>query len=608
MKRFQNLPIPTKLTLLNGSTITLALVVATCVSLMYNARTTKRAKVQQLTTLAEVLASNCAAAVSFGQSQSAEQLLDSLQFYPTVTSAVILDGEGKLFANYSQPGHETWQIANGNVAGIQFSDEGYAEILVPIIDNGDAIGKFGLRDSLVDLEQAYWGNVRASIIIVALSLILGIFVAIPLQHSISHPLIRLSTAAKQITHEMDFSLRVTHESRDEIGVLYQQFNTMIQRVEQSDHETRKARNDLEKLNVDLERRVKSRTEQLEMTNANLEQNISARDAANKQLKEAQTQLIETSRKAGMADIANGVLHNIGNVLNSLNVATVVAKDKIQGIPIGLLVQVVELLDANQADIGNFMANSNQGKKLPGFLSAITKRLQSSQTEIETEVQSVLKHVDHIKEIVRAQQSLAGARGVTESCQADELFEDALQFLSDSVKRHGIELIRDYAELSPIRVEKAKIIQMLVNLIKNAKESILQHGGTQACVTVRSFQVDADSIGLQVIDTGVGISQDQLTKIFSQGFTTKKDGHGFGLHASANLAKELGGSLQVTSDGLGHGASFTISIPCEPFAGRLSENRSPENNSALLEDAPASLIMPNIQNAYGARELEGKVHD
>ena len=602
MLRFQNLPIPTKLTLVNGSTITLALVVATSVSLMYNVQTTKRAKIQQLTTLAEVLASNSAAAVSFGQSQSAEQLLRSLRYYPTVTNAAILNAENEPFASYNQRDDNPWKVATDKDAAIRYADDGFVEIFVPIIENEDLIGKVCLRDSLGDLQLAYWGYVRTSGFIVALSLVLGIFVSIPLQHSISNPLIRLATVAKKITHDMDFSLRVKHDSLDEIGVLYQQFNTMLQRVEQSDVETRAAKNDLQKLNMELEERVKRRTEQLEQTNTSLEQNIAERDAANEELKQTQTKLIEISRKAGMADIANGVLHNIGNVLNSLNVSTVVAEQRIQGLPIHRLTQVAELLEANKGDIANYMAHSKQGQKLPGFLSAIAENIQSEQNEIGVEIRSIVKHVDHIKDIVRAQQAHAGAKGVIETCQVNQLFEDALEFLSDSVKRHRIELIRDYAMLEPVQIEKAKMIQMLVNLVKNAKESILLCAGSRACITVRTFKLDTDHIGLQVVDTGVGISADQLTKVFSQGFTTKKNGHGFGLHASANLAKEMGGSLQVSSDGLGHGATFTIEIPYH-FHGTHQSVASPVNKHfELLRTVGVPWVSTDVQSTHNAREL------
>jgi signal transduction histidine kinase len=68
------------------------------------------------------------------------------------------------------------------------------------------------------------------------------------------------------------------------------------------------------------------------------------------------------------------------------------------------------------------------------------------------------------------------------------------------------------------------------------------------------------VRVSVIDNGVGIPAENLTRIFNQGFTTRKDGHGFGLHSGALAARELGGSLHVHSDGAGQGASFTLELP------------------------------------------------
>lgn len=601
MKRLKHLSIPTKLKLLSGATITLALVVASFVSLVYNARTTKNAKIQQLTTLAEVLASNSAAAVSFGQSESAEQLLESLRYYPTVENAVIFDVTDDLFAVYNRNEDSPWSCNDVATGQVTYGEDGDVQVFVPITESEEVIGKIGLRDSLRDLQQTYWSNVAASAMIVTCSLVLGIIVAIPLQRSISRPLINLATAAKQITQNMDFSLRVHHKSHDEIGVLYEQFNTMLQRVEQSSLEARAAKRDLEILNVGLEQRVHDRTRLLEETNRTLEQNVRERDEANEELKQTQTKLIETSRKAGMADIANGVLHNIGNVLNSLNVSAAVAHEKLQTFPVTRLEQVAELLESHQDDIAHFMTGTSQGQKLPRFLAMLVDRMDVEQKAIGAEIRLITKHIDHIKDIVSAQQSLAGTKGVVESCEVSELFEDALQFLGESVKRHHIELIRDYAPLAPVKTEKAKLIQMLVNLIKNAKESVLQHGGEVAQVTVRTLQVDSDHVGFQVADTGVGISQDQLTRVFSQGFTTKPDGNGFGLHASANLASELGGSLNVTSEGLGCGATFTIVIPHEKTLAAKGQAKPAQHKWTHLSGMLASDALPSTshnENALG----------
>jgi two-component system, NtrC family, sensor kinase len=574
---FRNLSIPIKLTLLSGITITLALFFTSVVSLVYNTRAHRNAKIQQLHTLGEVVASNSTAAISFSQTQAAEQLLHSLSFYPTITNAAIWNNENELFAVYNRSGTVEWTQFHNKDSAYGEAANGSVAIFVPIVDGGETLGRMGILDSMSDLDAAIWNYVKVSALIVALALILGIAVAVPLQQSISRPLIRLASVAKMLTENMDFSVRVEHKSNDEVGVLYQHFNKLIQRVERSDQDARQAQEELHSLNALLEMRVQGRTQQLERTNSELQSKILERDLAHEELKRTQTELIETSRKAGMADIANGVLHNIGNVLNSLNISTSITEKRLRELPIGRMKQAIELMVNNSESLGSFMTQTKQGPLLPGFLSASADRLLVEQEALAAEIRSIAKHVDHIKDIVRAQQSYAGAVGVTESCDPTELVEDAIQFLNDSLKHHDVRLVCEFEPLSPVGVEKAKLIQMLVNLIKNAKESVIQHNGPVRQVTVRTLSGSNDSVHFQVADSGIGISPEQITRIFAQGFTTKKNGHGFGLHASANQAKEMGGRLEVSSDGLGLGATFTIMLPRDP--------KKKESKSTSVADSP-----------------------
>jgi two-component system, NtrC family, sensor kinase len=558
MNGVSNLSIPKKLMLLSGITITISLVIASTVLAIYSSREKRLAKIQQLTTLGEAVASNSTAAVSFNQVASGEQLLQSLEHYPTVTNATIWTAEKELFAAYDRVQQVIQRTPPETGIKLKELEGGAIEVVVPIIDQGETLGFLTIHDSMTDLSAATYNHLIATITIMVCSLFFGLISSIPLQRSISLPLIRLTTVAEQITQDLDFSVRVKHNSLDEIGRLYRQFNNLIERVEESGKQEYNAKRAIEKLNSELEGRVRSRTELLEHANIALEQKIKERDAAHHELQFAQTKLIETSRKAGMADIANGVLHNIGNVLNSLNVGADVVDKRVSELSLPRLRQGIELMQANSQDLPGFFAG-RQGSLLPGFLKAVTEQLGNEQQTLRRELVDIKKHVDHIKDIVRSQQSYAGASGVLEFCMATELFEDAIKFLGDALVGTGVELIRDFQAAESINVEKTKLIQMLVNLIKNAKESILQQGADLKQVTLRTLSIGSD-IQFQVQDTGIGISQENISKIFAQGFTTKQNGHGFGLHASANQAKEMGGTLQVISDGPGKGATFVITLP------------------------------------------------
>jgi two-component system, NtrC family, sensor kinase len=182
-----------------------------------------------------------------------------------------------------------------------------------------------------------------------------------------------------------------------------------------------------------------------------------------------------------------------------------------------------------------------------------------------EIQSLSKNIDHIKGIVSLQQSYAGVSGIREQLSLSDLVDDAIRINSQSAAHHHIEIIRDYDELPPLLVEKEKVLQILINLLSNAKHAVIGGDEPARRITVRLKRVDADRARVEVIDNGIGISPENLTRIFSHGFTTRKDGHGFGLHSAANLARELGGALAVDSEGTGKGATFALELPIKAAA-------------------------------------------
>jgi signal transduction histidine kinase len=132
-------------------------------------------------------------------------------------------------------------------------------------------------------------------------------------------------------------------------------------------------------------------------------------------------------------------------------------------------------------------------------------------------------------------------------------------------RHEIEVIREFLEVPAISVEKHKVLQILVNIIRNAKYACDESAAKEKRITLKVYWQDP-WVCIAVIDNGIGIPSENLTRIFNHGFTTRKDGHGFGLHSGALAASELGGALSVHSEGLGQGATFTLTLPLGPPAG------------------------------------------
>lgn len=277
------------------------------------------------------------------------------------------------------------------------------------------------------------------------------------------------------------------------------------------------------------------------------------------------ELLETSRRAGMAEVASGVLHNVGNVLNSVNVSASLIADKLQRSKAVNVGKVAALLSEHANNLEAFLIHDERGKKLPGYLAALSDNINRNQKELESEMDSLRTHVDHIKQIVSMQQNYARVAGVMESVSLEELVEDALKLASDGGSRHAVQLKREYGETPRVATDKHKVLQILVNLVKNAKHACEEMQSDDKRVIVRTWTTEAGRIMLQVADNGVGISPENLTRIFNYGFTTRKSGHGFGLHSGALAAKELGGSLTVQSEGPGKGATFTLELPVQQSA-------------------------------------------
>lgn len=291
----------------------------------------------------------------------------------------------------------------------------------------------------------------------------------------------------------------------------------------------------------------------------ISKDITAVKEAEAKLQQVHRELLDASRQAGMAEVATSVLHNVGNVLNSVNVSTSLIADKMRNSKCANVVKVAALIRDNSADLGNFFANDPKGKQIPEYLAKLAARLAQEQEEILNEVESLVNNVVHIKEIVTMQQGYARAAGVMESLKPTDLVEDALRMNTGAMTRHNINVAREFNEVPPITTDKHKVLQILVNLIRNAKYACDDSGRQDKQITLRIWNGDG-RVKISVTDNGIGIPKENLTRIFNHGFTTRKEGHGFGLHSGAIAARELGGSLTVSSDGVGRGAAFVLELP------------------------------------------------
>jgi signal transduction histidine kinase/HPt (histidine-containing phosphotransfer) domain-containing protein len=330
---------------------------------------------------------------------------------------------------------------------------------------------------------------------------------------------------------------------------------------------------LEAVNFSIERTVAERT-------AELTAEIAERKNAEAEMERMHSRLMDASRQAGMAEVATNVIHNVGNVLNSVNISHSVISEKVRKSKIASLAKTVALFEEHEKDLAVYLTADPTGQKMPKFLGKLAERLSQEQEGILEELDLLGRNIGHIKGIIAAQQSYARAGGVRETLLMSTLVENALQIDGTTLARNRIEIVRKYGEVPPVSLEKHKVMQILVNLVSNAKHALIDSGRDDKRLVVRTACEDGDVI-VSVSDNGVGITEENLTRIFVHGFTTKKDGHGFGLHSGVLAAREMGGSLTVHSAGTGTGATFTLRLPLS------QKEQTPKNPSVSAVDEPVA---------------------
>lgn len=348
---------------------------------------------------------------------------------------------------------------------------------------------------------ALWSSVGASaLLLVALVVLLG--------RNVVDPIARLTAHAVQVGESDDLRARLGSTRRDEIGALAREFDSMVDR-----------------------------------------------------LAESRAKLVDLARQGGRSEVATSVLHNVGNVLNSVNVSKDLLQQRLLGVDEGLLDKLSGLLARHEHDLADFIARDPAGRNLPRFLTALVDQIGRGQRAANDECAQLGQSIDHLRALVTAQQDYAGHAGVAEFTSMAELVEQAIRVASARESGLSIRFERDIeAGLPELQVQRHRVLEVLVNLLCNACDAVEAARPSEPRVVVRLRRPAVDSVRIVVEDNGVGIAADVRTKLFQHGFTTKPGGHGFGLHASAIVMRELGGQLSFDSDGVGRGARFTIDVP------------------------------------------------
>ncbi|WP_224364900.1 trifunctional serine/threonine-protein kinase/ATP-binding protein/sensor histidine kinase [Hyalangium versicolor] len=302
--------------------------------------------------------------------------------------------------------------------------------------------------------------------------------------------------------------------------------------------------------------VQKAKQELRQANDELEQRVEERT---RELRQAQARLVDTARAVGMTEVASNVLHNVGNVLTSAVINLEMMQRAVGSSRVGKLKQATKLLLENRQDLPGFLAPGARGGSLPDYLAALADELMSEQTRLIEDVEAMGRHIEHIRAIVQVQQTYARTSLMEEECDLGQLIQDALRIQMPALQRHGVTVRRELSPVPRMKVDKHKVLQILINLISNAKYALDAVPEAERHLSVR-LGVEGSWVRIQLEDDGVGIAPEVREKLFSHGFTTRKNGHGFGLHSSALAAQILGGRLTLESAGLGKGAVATLDLP------------------------------------------------
>ncbi len=521
---FRNAPIQRKLTLIILMSCAAALLAAAAVETGFRLFTERSHFQRDIATLARVIASNTTAAVVFQDEKAVQEALAALRENRTIRSAGIWMPDGRMFCRYGEP-DELTGIGKGTRSDF---DGLMLRHLEPLTLNGEHIGTLYLRaDFGPELAHAARYDAVILLAVIGISALTAFLVSKRLQTAISHPIRRLAETAAAIAIEKDYSLRVEKFASDEVGAFTDVFNYMLGEIQNHDGALRRE--------------------------------ISERVRAEQEVDKLHRQVLSASRQAGMAEVATGVLHNVGNVLNSVNISTALLTEQLDKSRAANVTRLAQLLRSHAADLGDFVTHDPKGRALPEYVAELGQRLDAERLKMHAELQGLSANIEHIKEIVAMQQNYAKVSGETESLGVTGLIEDALRMNAAAFARHGVTLQREFADVPFVSVDKHKVLQILTNLFRNAKYAVDGPAGPKKIVTVGT-RIDSGFVAISVTDNGIGIASENLTRIFAHGFTTRKDGHGFGLHSGALAAREMGGALAAHSDGPGCGATFTLTLP------------------------------------------------
>jgi HAMP domain-containing protein len=381
MTKLRDISLRRKQTLIIMLTSSAVLLLACAAFVTYDVFTFRRELVESASSLAEVVGNNTTAAIDFNDPTAAEKTLAALRGEPNIVRAHVHTLDGRTFATYSREGTRAPPEVPRSLGAQHVFTAQHLHLFRPIAQGGEQVGTIELVVTLDELENRLWRYAGIAGLVLAASLLAAFGLSNQLQKLVSDPILQLAQVARTVAVDKNYSVRAAKHSNDELGQLVDGFNEMLVQIEQRDAALQAARHE-------LEGRVTERTNELAQTNQALSVENTERKRAQAELESTHVQLLDASRRGGMAEIATNVLHNVGNVLNSVNVSAGVITESVKKSKVASLIKVVNLLREHESDLGEFLTRDARGKQVPAYLAQLADHFTAEQVAIIGELDSL----------------------------------------------------------------------------------------------------------------------------------------------------------------------------------------------------------------------------
>ena len=275
--------------------------------------------------------------------------------------------------------------------------------------------------------------------------------------------------------------------------------------------------------------------------------------------ETRMQLVDQSFQAGFAELARGVLHNLGNAMTPLGVRLANLGERLRSAPAEDAEQAVNELQSRSCDLARKV-------DLEEFLRLACKELAVTVRAAQEDVTVMSRQTTAVQSMLVEQMRAARNEHVIEPVRLTELLSQSLEIVPDACRqRLTVDTDETVRRLGVVRVARTVLRLILQNLIINAADAVRDAGRDKGVLHVSAEIVrerDVQQLHLQCKDDGVGIAPQNLERVFEKGFSTKspETNHGIGLHWCANAVSALGGRIWAASEGPGRGASLHLMVP------------------------------------------------